>query len=203
MTLPPQTAQRSLLENYDRRRYRRYPLSLAGRYMLEDRREYVCRTIDVSADGAALAAPIHGHVGERVIAYIDNLGRLEGAIVRVTDIGFTMTIAATLRKRDKLAASLAWLADRDGTGRDDARQHGRIAPRNPFSTLTLPDGTAFRCRILDLSLSGAAIAVDAEPPVGAPVRLGTLPARIGRHFAGGLAVEFKRPQTEAGLEALF
>jgi hypothetical protein len=48
--------------------------------------------------------PVGGAAGERVIAYVDHLGRLEGKIARLFQNGFAMTISATARKRDKLAA---------------------------------------------------------------------------------------------------
>ena len=192
-----------ILEKYDRRRYRRHVLSLGGRYMLESRREFACRTIDASADGMALAAPVGGRPGEQVIAYIDHLGRIEGHVLNRTELGFTMQIDASLKKRDRLAATLDWLSDRDGAQRDENRRHGRVIPKNPFAFLTMPDGAEIRCRILDLSMSGAALAVDAEPPVGAPVRLREINGRVTRHFAGGLAIEFTVPQSESTLEERF
>lgn len=197
------STHRPLLANYDRRRYRRYRLSLAGRYMLESRREFACRTIDISADGASLAAPVAGLPGEHIIAYIDHIGRIEGALVRTSEHGFTMTIAATVRKRDRLAATLDWLADRASDDGDELRSHGRVIPHNPFSFLTLPDGEALRCRILDMSLVGAALALDAEPAIGTPVRLGDIPARVARHFAGGLAISFVTVQSEETLAGHF
>jgi hypothetical protein len=48
----------------------------------------------MSPGGMALIAPIAGQSGERVIAYVDHLGRLEGKIARVLENGFAMTISA-------------------------------------------------------------------------------------------------------------
>src|SRR6185312_4515671 len=96
----------------ERRRHQRVKVNLLGRYMLADRREFPCQVVDMSPGGMALVAPVTGHPGERVIAYVDHLGRLEGKIARILDNGFAMTISATLRKRDKLAAQLTWLANR-------------------------------------------------------------------------------------------
>jgi hypothetical protein len=78
--------------------------------MLSDRREYPCQVADMSPGGMALIAPVCGKVSERVIAYVDHVGRLEGVVARHIENGFAMTIAATPRKRDKLAAQLTWLA---------------------------------------------------------------------------------------------
>ncbi|MCX5481580.1 PilZ domain-containing protein [Kaistia geumhonensis] len=197
------TAHRPTLDNYDRRRYRRYEVVLLGRYMLESRREYPCRTIDVSTDSLSLAAPVSGAVGERIIAYIDQLGRIEGEITRQTDQGFGLAITATLRKRDKLAATLDWLAERQLSRGIDERNGSRIVPRNPFSQLTLPNGTHQRCRVVDLSITGAALTIASRPPVGTPVALGRLGGRVVRHTEDGLALVFNTVQSETNLRALF
>jgi c-di-GMP-binding flagellar brake protein YcgR len=89
----------------ERRRHQRVKVNLLGRYMLADRREFPCQVTDMSPGGMALVAPIAGQTGERVIAYVDHLGRLEGKIARVLENGFAMSISATLRKRDKLDGS--------------------------------------------------------------------------------------------------
>ena len=41
----------------ERRRFRRVKLSVLGRYMLEDRREFPCQTIDISP-GAMIGGPM-------------------------------------------------------------------------------------------------------------------------------------------------
>lgn len=73
--------------------------------------EYVCRTRDMSPGGLALIAPALGKVGERVIAYVEHFGRLEGRIVRSFSIGFAINLAATEHKRAKIATELAKLVD--------------------------------------------------------------------------------------------
>ena len=131
----------------DRRRHQRVRVNLLGRYMLTDRQEYPCQVVNMSPGGMALIAPTIGQVGERVIAYVDHLGRLEGSIARTLVNGFAMTISATPRKRDKLAAQLTWLANRHILNLPEDRRHGRFVPRNPGSTLLLPE--RFRHRMPD------------------------------------------------------
>ena len=158
----------------ERRRFQRVKIHLLGRYMLPDRREFPCQIINMSPGGLALLAPGIGNVGDRVIAYLDHIGRVEGKITRIIDNGFAMTVGATARKRDKLAAQLTWLANRDILNLPEDRRHDRIVPRNPIALLTLEDGTKMTCRIIDMSLSGAAIAAENRPPreIGSPARQG-------------------------------
>jgi PilZ domain len=178
----------------ERRRFQRVRVNLLGRYMLADRREFPCQVTNMSPGGMALIAPVTGQIGERVIAYVDHLGRLEGIIARHFQNGFAMTISATARKRDKLAAQLTWLANRHILSLPEDRRHGRFTPRNPVARLILPNGLNVTCRVIDLSQSGAAIASNHRPDVGALVTIGKATGRVVRHLEDGFAVEFTRLQ---------
>jgi hypothetical protein len=184
----------------ERRRHQRVRIAVSGRFMLEDRQEYNCEVIDMSPGGMALVAPIGGRIGERVVAYIDHLGRLEGKITRHLPNGFAMTISATPRKRDKLAAQLTWLANRQILSLPEDRRHGRIVPRNPLGRLILPNGLNVACRVIDMSLSGAAIGTDHRPPMGAIVTIGKVQGRVVRYIDNGFAIEFTRMQHPDFLE---
>jgi hypothetical protein len=184
----------------DRRRHQRVKVNLLGRYMLADRREFPCQVINMSPGGMAVIAPVCGVTGDRVIAYVDHLGRLEGKIARLFPNGFAMTISATARKRDKLAAQLTWLANRNILSLPEDRRHGRIVPRNPVGRLIMPNGVNITCRIIDVSESGAGIATEERPPIGALVTLGTVPGRVVRHLEEGFAIEFTRLQHPDSLE---
>jgi hypothetical protein len=186
--------------NEERRRFQRVRVNLLGRYMLADRREFPCQVVDMSPGGMSLVAPVTGTPGERVIAYIDHVGRLEGTVARTFPNGFAMTIAATPRKRDKLAAQLTWLANRHILGLPEDRRHGRLTPRQSKTIVTLPNGDLVTCQIIDMSLSGAAVGSDTKPPVGSLILLGRTQARVIRHREDGYAVEFTRLQNPDILE---
>jgi PilZ domain len=173
---------------------------LLGRYMLPDRREFPCQVINMSPGGLALLGPGIGNVGDRVIAYLDHIGRVEGKVTRIIDNGFAMTVGATPRKRDKLAAQLTWLANRDILNLPEDRRHDRIVPRNPMVLLTLEDGVQMNGRIIDLSLSGAAIAAEKRPPLNSIVMLGRIQSRVVRHLEEGFALEFLHEQLAETLE---
>jgi hypothetical protein len=178
----------------ERRRFQRVTVNLLGRYMLADRREYPCQVVNMSPGGLAMIAPVSGSVGERVVAYVDHVGRLEGAVTRVFQTGFAMTFSATPRKRDKLAAQLTWLANRDILNLPEDRRHGRFVPKNPVTHIVLPNGLNLRVRVIDASLSGAAVATDQRPAIGALIMVGRIQGRVVRHLEEGFAVEFTRLQ---------
>jgi hypothetical protein len=177
----PQSKAAILPLAQERRRHQRVRVNLLGRYMLADRREFPCQVTNMSPGGMAVLAPVSGKVGERVIAYVDHVGRLEGVIARLFENGFAMTVAATIRKRDKLAAQLTWLANRH-------------ILNLPEDRLVLPSGLNVSCRVIDLSASGAALKTDQRPEIGALVTVGKTAGRVVRHLEEGIAVEFTRLQ---------
>lgn len=175
-------------------RFQRVKVSVLGRYMLADRREFPCQILEMSPGDALLIAPVAGTVGERVIAYVDHIGRIEGDITSLVDGGFRMDVVASSRKREKMAAQLTWLANKDILNLPEDRRHERVVPDNRHSTVVLDDGRRYNCKIIDISLSGAAIELAVRPAMGTPVTLGRMRARVVRHFPDGVAVEFASSQ---------
>ena len=175
-------------------KYQRVKVSVLGRYMLADRREFPCQVLEMSPGDAVVIAPVAGVAGEKVIAYIDHIGRIEGTILNQMDGGFLMDIAASPRKRDKMAAQLTWLANKDVLNLPEDRRHERVVPDIRHSTVVLDDGRRYNCKIIDISLSGAAVELDVRPAMGTPVTLGRMRARVVRHFQNGVGVEFTSAQ---------
>lgn len=177
----------------ERRRHQRVAVQLLGRYMLSDRQEYPCQVINMSPGSVALVVPVLGVMEERVVCYLDHLGRVEGKIARLFENGFALQVNVPMSKREKLADQLTWLANRQILGMPEDRRHDRIAPRLTRTSITLASGEVHPVKLIDVSLSGAAMQCDAAiPPVGAPVTVGSTPARVVRVSANGIAVEFVR-----------
>src|SRR3954469_2359054 len=187
----------------ERRNFQRVRVKIYGRFMLEDRTEHPCQVVDMSPGNVALRTERVGMPGEKVIAYIDHIGRVEGVVTRTLDDGFAMTVIASDRKKDKLAAQLTWLANKHALALPEDRRHERVSPRNPMSVLKLSDGRQYQCRIVDLSLSGAAVEIDVKPALGVQVTLGTMRGQVVRHFDDGCAIEFAVVQRPETLDAEF
>lgn len=175
-------------------KFQRVKVSVLGRYMLADRREFPCQVLEMSPGDALVIAPVAGGIGEKVVAYVDLVGRIEGTILNTVDGGFLMDISASPRKRDKMAAQLTWLANKDVLNLPEDRRHERVVPDIRHSTVVLDDGRRYNCKIIDISLSGAAVELDVRPAMGTPVTLGRMRARVVRHFQNGVAVEFASAQ---------
>jgi hypothetical protein len=187
----------------DRRRHRRVPVSLFGRFMREDKQEYPCQVVNMSAGGMAVIAPVACQEGERIVAYLDNLGRIEGVVVRPLEGGFAARILASLYKRERIANLLTWLINQKALGLGEERKHERIVPRVNASKLILPNGDVHPCRVIDVSLSGASVACTLKPPVGTMVILGRMRGRVVRHHEQGMALQFVELQDPDSLARTF
>jgi hypothetical protein len=208
MTANPTSLARASIDprsrlDLDRRRHRRCTLTLLGRFMRASKQEYPCKSANISVGGACIISPVPVYEGERIIAYFDQIGGIEGTVVRVFDGGFAIRISASQHKREKLAAQLTWLISKPDMPSAEERRHERIALSNRLSTLKIAEGVIVECKVFDISLSGASIGTDVRPPIGAEVALGKLRCRVVRHHDTGIAVQFTDIQEPEALRRYF
>jgi hypothetical protein len=183
----------------ERRRYGRVAVALRGRYMLADGKEYDCQIVDVSPVGFAIRGPLAGDLGERVVAYVEELGRIEGVIVRraADDEWFALDLRVPSSRLHKLAKKIDWLARQQAVEVTERRRFVRFdqEEEREQTTLRLSDGRKFVAGLIDVSTGGAALEVYVTPPIGALVTVGEQRSHVSRHFEGGIAVIFDREAT--------
>ena len=189
MSLP---VSRTSPRGAERRRHQRVKVSIAGRYMLENKQEFPCRTVDASPGGLLIAGPAKGSLGERVVFYFEELGRLEGMIVRHVDVGFAVALILPSAKRERVADLLTWMANSDSDDGVASRRHKRIAPKQKNANMLTESGRTLQVEIVDVSVSGVGLRSETLPPIGSRVEVGRRAGRVVRHFNGGLAIEFAR-----------
>lgn len=181
----------------EKRRYKRFAIPLLGRFLrVMTREEATCRLVDISIGGASLLADGKLDIGELVIINFDELGALEGEVVRANPGGFAINFTATHRRRQKLAAQITWLLNRHELAAADQRRagHERIAVAPKPIRVELEDGTVVERNVLDVSISGASIDIPERPAIGSQIILGKLPAKVIRHHDRGIGVEFTHIQ---------
>jgi len=187
----------------DRRAEPRTPVTLLGRFMRATKHEFPCKMIDISVSGAALMAPIEPDIDEKIIAYFDQLGGLEGKVARVFTGGFAIQFTMTSHKRDKLASTLAYMSSKRDQSGTEGRRHERIVTVGNAGSLTLTEGLTIACEVHDMSISGASIITPARPELGTIVKLGNLNARVVRHHERGIGLEFVDVQNPNALRRYF
>ncbi len=182
--------QADALKAGDLRKHRRLPLQLSGRFMRADRSEYTCRLRDISVGGAAIITPHAPEIGERVVVYLEHLGGLEGTVSRLMPDGFAFAFKVTEHKREKLAAQIMWLINRDEFPEETGRLHERVGTRGRRTTLRVEEGVIIDVELLDVSASGASIGTPARPPIGSLVIAGRTRAIVRRHHGHGIGLQF-------------
>lgn len=188
----------------DRRRHRRIAVTLLGRFMRANKKEFPCKLVDISETGAAINTLVEVDMGERIVAYFDHIGGIEGTVVRVYNGGFAIELIATPYKREKLAAQIAWLINRHEIGGSvEARRHQRHALANKSTTLKLDEGISVDVQVANFSMSGAAVTTEARPPIGSEVMLGKLRGRVVRHQDDGIGIEFLDLQNTEAVRRYF
>ena len=187
----------------DQRRHRRVSITLFGRFMRENRDEYPCKVNDISVGGAAVVAPVVVNEGERIVAYLDHLGGLEGTVVRTFGGGFAIQFTTTAHKREKLAAKLTWLLNKDIVSGIEQRRHERIPLPGKHAHVVLDTGETVDCKLLDVSISGASLGTELRPPLGSSLTVGKLRGRVVRYHERGLGVEFVDIQDPEALRRHF
>lgn len=168
----------------ERRRQSRSKLNLHVRFLLQDGTEHGGVVSDVSVGGMNVISEARPAEGSIVIAYVEDLGRLEGIVSRVDDNGIAVRLTLSSLRRDKLEERL-------GTGRKGAegRRHERETTAGATRILR-PDGRVLAGRVIDLSLGGVSVETAEWPPLGEQVVVGKMRGRVVRHHETGIAIEF-------------
>lgn len=193
------TSSPSLQASSSQPAFQRVSVNIPGRLMLASHEEFACTITEMSPGDARISCVGRPATGERVVAYLEHIGRLEGIVLNFSPRGFVISLNATDRKREKLAAQLTWIANKHELGLPEDRRHDRLAPRATQSEIAFEDGRRYACRIMDLSLSGAAIDIGIKPQLGTQLRLGNMRGRVIRHFREGVAIEFSSVQSRESL----
>ena len=172
-----------------------------GRFMLPDMSEHPCQVSEITADGAIFITPVAPDKDTQIVAYIDEIGRVEGLSCEAIPGGFRVVFSHTGQRRERFASRLSGRPAKNTTAGTDLRRHARYAPTDSQSHITLPDGRTYACEILDISLSGAAVRVDVMPSLGTHLMLGKMRGRIVRYLDTGIAIEFLKPLNTTQLSA--
>jgi PilZ domain len=187
----------------DLRRHRRLPLRIGGRFMRADRTEHACTTADMSVGGARLLSDAAVEPGERIVVYFDHLGGLEAIVARQSATGFAIHFRVSEHKREKLAAQIMWLANRDSYPDELGRTHERVGAGGRRTTLQLDEGVVIDVELLDLSASGASLGTSARPALGEDVFVGKVRAVVRRHHDKGIGLQFLTVQSQDALRSHF
>lgn len=173
----------------ERRSYRRVELTLAGRFMISDAREYPCEVANISASGALLRSHQPPPRGENVVVYLDQIGRMSGKVLRNDGDRFAIHAPPSNRQCDRFIDRATWLLNSSLIEAEDHRQETRHIPKQSTSTLTTADGKKYKCDVIDISLGGISVKTNVAINIGAIVQVGLNTGAVIRHHDEGFAIE--------------
>ncbi len=172
----------------DRRKHRRVDLPLRARFLTETGDERTGVVLNISAGGAMIRAKFPPAFGQHVVLYIDQIGRVEGKVVRSGANCFAVNYPKRRPKQAKIADNLTSALNNRRRGADR-----RVQPRirqDTTATVFLEDGRKIDCSILDISLTGASLEISPRPPLGMHLILGRMTAKVVRRHEKGVGIVF-------------
>ena len=178
------------------------PQSLPARVLLPDGSERTCEVTAIDPDSALFRAADPVPKGTPLVAYIDEVGRVDGrAAERGADGGYWVNFTLTGARRARFIRHLRWLIRRERGLAAAERRHTRYEPRRTSARIVLAGGREQPCEVIDISLSGAGLRARVKPSIGSPVTLGRMKGRVVRYFDGGFAIEFLTPLERSDLDS--
>ncbi|MGO9703057.1 MAG: hypothetical protein ACLPX7_27800 [Xanthobacteraceae bacterium] len=164
---------------------------------------FACRAVNLSTTTVAFtAAAVDVKIGDQILATVEQIGTLEGAVAQLLKGGFVVNITASEEERDKLRRKITWLERHKNFDVLDARTKPRLIPRNPRAKMILPDGKVESCTMLDLSVSGTAVSAKIIPEIGGVLAINNVVGRVVRHFEHGFAVRFIEDMSDEDVHAM-
>jgi hypothetical protein len=161
-----------------------------GRFMLPDMSEHPCQVTGLSFEGATFLTASIPPEGQALVAYLEDIGRIEAISGPAVDGGFSVRYSLKGSRLERLQQRIQWLKDRNDGKTSEGRRHARYEPSEKVSQIGLPDGRIYNCEVLDISVSGAGIKTEVMPSIGTFIMLGKMRGRVVRYIEQGVAIEF-------------
>ncbi|MEO0696607.1 MAG: PilZ domain-containing protein [Pseudomonadota bacterium] len=196
---PPPSSDQQSPDNQDqeepsgdeRRRHARVSMNSKARVLHQNGEEAPAILVNISAGGALLKAKVPPAKDERVVLYIDNIGRFEGKVIRSGQHLFAVDYRGRKAKTKRTADALTIALNQAPKGAD--RRHAPRIRQDKATIVTLESGETQPCSIIDISLTGASIEIDPKPELGTPLTVGKMKAKVVRRHDKGVGVVFTGP----------
>ena len=182
---------------YDRRKHERRQLNTLVRFMVIDRFEDQGELLDISPDGFRIGGSKLPNIGDTVVAYMDEIGRFEGRVVRHEEGAFAVKMSLTTPKLARLERSIEAFFAREDIESDLSDRRGKISDRRQHERRTVDldfiDGAranneVFRCSVANISFSGIEIITTQSLNIGETVKIGVVQGVVTRKTEKGYAI---------------
>lgn len=177
----------------EQRRYRRIPLDLPARIIVNGIDEYEGRLVNISPGDLAIKVEARTMKGDAAVIYIAGLDVIEGRIARTFPDGFALSFLLSRSRRALLTEQLMLRANPNfSAGLSDRRTAPRHQANEQRMVCRLPDGGSLYVRVLDQSVDGVAVESPRKPAVGAAIHVGRQRAIVIRHTPRGFVAMYEK-----------
>ena len=159
-----------------------------------------CSLINLSPNGAEIAADISKLPDAPIVVYADGFGRLEGKIVWRGDGRCGIEFSGTKLKKDRISGQLSGYEAAPHKDRWTHRKHKREAT-NATIRFVREDGSVETCKVLNMSVGGALLETSIRPPLREFILIAGTVGRVVRHHETGFAVQFVIGRSDETSEA--
>jgi len=177
------------------RRYRRIPLALPVKAVVNGIDEHQGQLVNISPGDLAIRSDADVVVGDAAVLYIDSLDVIEGRIIRKLPDGFALSFLLSRRRRTLLTEQLILKSNPDLVdGMKDRRQSPRHTVGDQRMVCRLPNGSSLFVRVIDMSVNGIAVEAPRKPAVGCGIHVGRMAGIVIRHTPRGFVVVYDRQE---------
>ncbi len=174
--------------------YRRVTARLPVKLFIENSIEAKGLIVNMSAGDMTIASRQNVRKGDVIIAYVNGRDRFQGVVSKTSGNGFALKLKLPKARQTRIVDILMQeLATKDGI--EVAKHNGaekRGALRRKISGQTSfcerSDGEKIPCSVVDVSLTGLGIKIDAPLKIGEVVTIGKVCARVVREIPDGFGL---------------
>ncbi len=178
-------------QSMELRRYRRVPIDLPARAIINGVNEHHGNLINMSPGDLAMRTEAATQIGDAAVVYVAGLDVFEGTVARVFPDGFALSFRLSRIRRALLTEKLMTIVNpRLAEGMRDRRGGLRHPMNSQRMVCRLPDGSSLFVRVLDMSVDGVAVESKRKPPLGSDIHVGRLRGVVMRHTGRGFVVVY-------------
>ena len=188
----------------ERREFPRLKARMPARLLINNETSGTGTLFDLSAGGVGVLTDLKVAKGDHVVLHLEGGGRLEGAVMRLLADGFGVQLTMSEAKRSRLIDALEPMVESVEEIVElpmNRRVAERVAGLRMKTECHTEDGV-LDCRIVDMSLTGAAIETDANIKIGSAVTIGQTSGKVVRRDGKTFGVQFDRPASKAAPASL-
>lgn len=183
----------------ERREFPRLKARMPARLLINNETSGKGTLFDLSAGGVGVLTDVEVAAGDRVVMHLDGGARLEGTVMRLLADGFGVELTMSAAKRSRLVDALEPMVE-SVEEIVELPMNRRVAERVAglrMETECHTENGILECRIVDMSLTGAAIESRTEIAIGSVITIGQTRGKVVRRYGNTYGIHFDRPNERA------